>query len=122
MALPKGSSAYNSYELTVEKSKGWTGTLFNIPISTTNGQKLYYYIVERGSSSCTPIDYSTNGISFTQDGEEKTVTVLNQKEDVTSYTLPETGGEGTEGYLITGGALMLGAAMYYIIRKRKAAA
>ena len=106
--------------VTVEKDgEDWTGRINGLPVKV-NGQQVYYYIVEQGSQAYTPINYSSNAVSLSGDSDEKTVTVLNQKNDVTSYELPATGGEGPEKFFITGGALMLGAALFYIINKRKA--
>ncbi|MBR1393064.1 MAG: hypothetical protein IJ561_04440 [Ruminococcus sp.] len=107
------------YEFTVTKKDGkWTGSLGGLPLATKTGQKLYYYIKEQSGAAFVPINYSENGFELTAD-ETETVKVVNQSEDVTWYELPESGGEGTEAYIITGGALMLGALMYYILNKRR---
>ena len=110
--------------LTVEKGNddSWTGVLSGLPLTDENGKKIYYYVVEKTSNDYVPIDYSDNGFAL-EAKETKSVTVTNgPNNSPPSYELPESGGEGTAKYFVAGGALMLGAAMYYIIRKRKASA
>ncbi|MBQ7186979.1 MAG: Cna B-type domain-containing protein [Ruminococcus sp.] len=110
--------------LTVEKGNddSWTGVLSGLPLTDENGKKIYYYVVEKTSNDYVPIDYSDNGFAL-EAKETNSVTVTNgPNNSPPSYELPESGGEGTARFLAAGGALMLGAAMYYIIRKRKASA
>ncbi len=118
--LPQGTPVI-SKTLTVTKdgtTGKWSGTYDGLPL-TSGGQPIYYYVVERGSSAFTPIDYSKNGFVL-EENKTSSVTVTNQSQEVDAYELPEAGGEGTTLYIITGSGLMLGAMVLFTVKKRKA--
>ena len=108
-------------ELTVDRAHNWTGTLDGLFVTyDDNGEEkpIYYYAVEKGSSKYIPIDYSTNGVAL-KPAPQQSVTVLNQPDDTPAYELPETGGSGTANCIAAGAGIMFGAAIYYLITRRK---
>ena len=120
--LPDSGDALVCETITVTAEDGWTGTLKRLPLWADNDQSrpIYYYVVENASGKYIPLNYSNNSFTLSET-EENQVTVINKRENVQEYELPESGGEGTALYFLAGGtATLLAAAIY--IRKRRAAA
>lgn len=121
--------------VTLKKDKGYTETL-DLPKTDDSGNPYYYYIVEvesaggrdavesvNGNNSAVyiPVGYDNNGSSI-ENGA--TLSVTNEKtpdEETPGYTLPSAGGKGVTWYYITGAALMCGAVVVLVRRRRRSA-
>jgi len=119
VALPDGAECVVEKTLTVYKNEDWSGVLDGLRITTAEGDPIYYYVEETESGLFQAIDYSDNGFAVTED-QAVEMTVLNQpNESPQKYSLPETGGSGKALFFISGAGLMLAAAIYFIINKRR---
>lgn len=122
--------------VTLTAMENWQKEL-NLPTKDENGNTYYYYIVEvdsadsqnpvdeiEGSNNTIkyyPVDYPNNGESLSSEDNSEFV-VRNEKVPESAskdYTLPSTGGRGTDWYYVTGTGIMLIAVVVTLIRKRK---
>lgn len=121
--------------VTLKKDKGYTETL-DLPKTDDSGNPYYYYIVEvesadgrdavesvdgKNNAKYIPVGYDNNGSSI-ENGA--TLSVTNEKtpdEETPGYTLPSAGGKGVTWYYITGAALMCGAVVVLVRRRRRSA-
>lgn len=97
---------------------GWSYTFEDLPLTGTDEESgstvTYYYYVKEISVPNYTTSYDNNG--GIQSG---TITVTNTATDTPEYTLPETGGGGTEGYTLGGFVLTAGAALWLLCRRKR---
>ncbi len=113
-----------------DSSKNWKVTLTDLPLCDANGNRYYYYAVEKmtgsgnsvtgnGGAVYYPISYNGNGLPLAT-GKISTIKVTNKTENkYEGVTMPSAGGTGTEPYEIAGMLLTGGALTYLMTRKRK---
>jgi hypothetical protein len=85
--------------------------------TTTDGQEVSYtYFVKEDAVSGFDTVYENNG-GITDSDVDGTIVIKNKQQK--SYELPMTGGRGTIGYTMAGGAMILLAVCLYIQNKRQ---
>lgn len=102
--------------ITLNAGNLWSKVWNNLPQNDENGIPYRYTIQEvNPPPGYTVIYNNNNGI---QTGE---IVVTNKKikVDTPEYTLPETGGRGTEGYTLGGFVLTAGAALWLLCRRKR---
>ena len=93
----------------------WVETLKNLPLTGTSndGTTIYYtYTVE---------EVAVDGYTSSYETKDGSVTITNTKDETSGddYTLPETGGMGTNYYTISGVLIMVAALMCLWMQRYK---
>ena len=80
-----------------------------------DGNTVYYtyYVVEHGVTNCTTAYENNGGIA------SGTIVIKNTESENPAYTLPETGGAGTQSYTMGGFLLLTGAAFLLLYSHTK---
>ena len=115
--LPDGaaSETLGTYTLTAANSWKLSVTDDKIAEKDTNGNIWYYYVTEKTDVENYAPVYSVNGV-----GSSDVIILTNKNtQKPGEVILPETGGIGTRVFYAAGGAMMIGAAVYYIVNKRR---
>ncbi len=110
------------YRVGEYETKNLTKLIQNLDAYDSSGKKYNYYIVEISSDGNYSVDnyivtYSETNVSWNKDGKQPVINVTNQAKPQ-NYELPETGGIGTLGYTVTGGAIILLSAMILLFKRR----
>lgn len=95
--------------VTLNSGNDWSHTWYNLP--QVEGEA-FYVVEEIGVPSGYSVTYTNNGI------KKGAITISNRKQKP-EYTLPETGGGGSEGYTIGGFLLTSGAALWLLCRRKR---
>jgi len=115
--LPDGaaSETLGTYTLTAANSWKLSITGDKIAEKDANGNIWYYYVTEKTDVENYAPVYSVNGV-----GSSDVIILTNKNtQKPGEVILPETGGIGTRVFYAAGGAMMIGAAVYYIVNKRR---
>ena len=115
--LPDGaaSETLGTYTLTAANSWKLSVTSDKIAEKDADGNIWYYYITEKTNVENYAPVYSVNGV-----GSSDVIILTNKNtQKPGEVILPETGGIGTRVFYAAGGAMMIGAAVYYIVNKRR---
>ena len=115
--LPDGaaSETLGTYTLTAANSWKLSVTGDKIAEKDANGNIWYYYVTEKTDVENYAPVYSVNGV-----GSSDVIILTNKNtQKPGEVILPETGGIGTRVFYAAGGAMMIGAAVYYIVNKRR---
>lgn len=101
--LVNGIKPDNAYQtVTLRTENNWTVMLDNLPLKgrDANGKVVTYtYIAEE--------NFTLDGYTVTYEKNSTTITITNTKVDTGGYELPETGGSGTQVYILAGMMLIL---------------
>lgn len=115
--LPDGatSESIGTYTLTAANSWKLSVTGDKIAEKDADGNIWYYYVAEKTDVENYAPVYSVNGV-----GSSDVIILTNKNtQKPGEVILPETGGIGTRVFYAAGGAMMIGAAVYYIVNKRR---
>ena len=115
--LPDGaaSETLGTYTLTAANSWKLSVTGDKIAEKDADGNIWYYYVTEKTNVENYAPVYSVNGV-----GSSDVIILTNKNtQKPGEVILPETGGIGTRVFYAAGGAMMIGAAVYYIVNKRR---
>ena len=115
--LPDGaaSETLGTYTLTAANSWKLSVTGDKIAEKDADGNIWYYYVTEKTDVENYAPVYSVNGV-----GSSDVIILTNKNtQKPGEVILPETGGIGTRVFYAAGGAMMIGAAVYYIVNKRR---
>lgn len=115
--LPDGaaSETLGTYTLTAANSWKLSVTGDKIAEKDADGNIWYYYVTEKTDVENYAPVYSVNGV-----GSSDVIILTNKNtQKPGEVILPETGGIGTRVFYTAGGAMMIGAAVYYIVNKRR---
>lgn len=115
--LPDGATieSIGTYKLTAANSWKLSVTGDKIAEKDANGNIWYYYVTEKTDVENYAPVYSVNGV-----GSSDVIILTNKNtQKPGEVILPETGGIGTRVFYAAGGAMMIGAAVYYIVNKRR---
>lgn len=115
--LPDGaaSETLGTYTLTAANSWKLSVTGDKIAEKDANGNIWYYYVTEKTDVENYAPVYSVNGV-----GSSDVIILTNKNtQKPGEVILPETGGIGTRVFYAASGAMMIGAAVYYIVNKRR---
>lgn len=115
--LPDGAAteSIGTYKLTA--ANGWKLSVTGDKIAEkdADGNIWYYYVTEKTDVENYAPVYSVNGV-----GSSDVIILTNKNtQKPGEVILPETGGIGTRVFYAAGGAMMIGAAVYYIVNKRR---
>ena len=115
---PNSAKRYGTYTMTPDEDGNWSLTITGLPKATKNddgtkGTDYLYYIKEVGVNG-----YDLESAENNAGINSGTIKLVNRKTE--GYTLPETGGIGTQLYTTAGLLLILTSTVYllYIHRKR----
>jgi choice-of-anchor A domain-containing protein/LPXTG-motif cell wall-anchored protein len=101
--LVNGNKSDTVYQRVIlSKDNNWSAALDNLPLKgkDANGKVVTYtYIAEE--------NFTLDGYTVTYEKNSTTITITNTKVDIGDYELPETGGSGTQVYILTGMMLIL---------------
>lgn len=115
--LPDGATieSIGTYKLTAANSWKLSITGDKIAEKDADGNIWYYYVTEKTDVENYAPVYSVNGV-----GSSDVIILTNKNtQKPGEVILPETGGIGTRVFYAAGGAMMIGAAVYYIVNKRR---
>lgn len=115
--LPDGAAteSIGTYKLTAANSWKLSVTGDKIAEKDADGNIWYYYVTEKTDVENYAPVYSVNGV-----GSSDVIILTNKNtQKPGEVILPETGGIGTRVFYAAGGAMMIGAAVYYIVNKRR---
>lgn len=115
--LPDGaaSETLGTYTLTAANSWKLSVTGDKIAEKDADGNIWYYYVTEKTDVENYAPVYSVNGV-----GSSDVIILTNKNaQKPGEVILPETGGIGTRVFYAASGAMMIGAAVYYIVNKRR---
>ena len=126
MSVPDGEW---SQEVTISSADSWQ-VIKDLPKYSPDGLKYYYWAEETKVNGRTVAGYvpsykfddGDNSTQFCINSEnlgKGTVTVLNTPTENEGIILPETGGAGTRGLYMAGGAAAMLSAMGYIRFRRR---
>ncbi|MGM9974530.1 MAG: SpaA isopeptide-forming pilin-related protein, partial [Clostridiaceae bacterium] len=101
--------------LTLSSAVNWMETLEDLPLTGTSsdGTRIYYtYTVE---------EVAVDGYTSSYETKDGSVTITNTKDETSGddYTLPETGGRGTNYYTTSGVLIMEAALMWLWVERYK---
>jgi LPXTG-motif cell wall-anchored protein len=107
---PGSAKRYDTYTMTPDEDGNWSLTITNLPRATKNvdgtkGTNYFYYIKEVGVNN-----YELESAENNTGINSGTIKLVNRR--LNGYTLPETGGAGTNLYTMAGLLLMLTSAAY----------
>ena len=113
---PGSAKRYDTYTMTPDEKGNWSLTITDLPRATKNvngtkGTNYFYYIKEVGVNN-----YELESAENNTGINSGTIKLVNRKLD--GYTLPETGGAGTNLYTMAGLLLMLTSAAYLMYSNR----
>lgn len=116
---PEGPSASEGtfcQAVTLNNGNGWKYTFTKLPLTGENAEgntvNYYYYVIEDAVDNYTTTYENNGGV------QSGTIKVYNRALSNPSYSLPETGGVGWEGYTVTGLLVSIGAVLG-LMKKRK---
>lgn len=129
--LPEGYVIDPNFSITIplNDENGWSYKLTDI-LEGADDEYIYFVVEENVAQGYTPVYYSVNsniGKSSTESESSggKIIVVKNvHKGEPPTYELPESGGIGATPYIVAGSAILMIAAVYFMIlrHKRKASA
>jgi LPXTG-motif cell wall-anchored protein len=114
---PSSEKLYGTYTMTPDASGNWSLTITDLPKATKNnngtkGTDYLYYIKEVGVGGyALESSENNNGIN------SGTIKLVNRKQE--GYTLPETGGIGTQLYTTAGLLLILTSTAFLLYNHKK---
>lgn len=115
--LPDGAASETLGTYTLTSANGWKLSVTGDKIAEkdADGNIWYYYVTEKTDVENYAPVYSVNGV-----GSSDVIILTNKNtQKPGEVILPETGGIGTRVFYTAGGAMMIGAAVYYIVNKRR---
>ncbi len=115
--LPDGAASETIGTYTLTTADGWKLSVTGDKIAEkdSDGNIWYYYVTEKTDVENYAPVYSVNGV-----GSSDVIILTNKNtQKPGDVILPETGGIGTRVFYAAGGAMIIGAAVYYIVNKRR---